>query len=127
MLTIDSLKNVRRQRLRVISLQERIAALRSRAEFTSRQLGERGTDDATRDRLAEYVAELDDLEHHLTSEMITLEHEVQSVDAELTALPENQEIILRQRYCEGKSWRKVADAVGYCEQYCRKIDARFRK
>jgi DNA-directed RNA polymerase specialized sigma24 family protein len=127
MLTIDDLKNVRRQRLRVISLQERIAALRSRAEYTARQLGECGTDDATRDRLAEYVAELDDLEHHLTSEMITLEHEVQSVDAELTALPENQEIILRLRYCEGKSWRKVAEGAGYCIDWCKQLDGKFRK
>lgn len=127
MLTIDDLKNVRRQRLRVISLQERIAALRSRAEFTSRQLGECGSDDATRDRLAEYVAELDDLEHHLTSEMITLEHDVQSVDDALTALPENQETILRLRYCEGKSWRKVAEGAKYSASHCRRIDASFRK
>ena len=127
MLTIDALKNVRRQRLRVVSLQERIAALRSRAEFTSRQLGECGSDDATRDRLAEYVAELDDLEHHLTSEMITLEHDVQSVDDALTALPENQETILRLRYCEGKSWRKVAEGAGYCVQHCKKIHKCFEK
>jgi len=127
MLTIDDLKNVRRQRLRVISLQERIAALRSRAEYTARQLGECGTDDATRDRLAEYVAELDDLEHHLTSEMITLEHEVQSVDAALTALPENQETILRLRYCEGRSWRKVAEGAGYSVSHCRNVHSYFQK
>jgi len=120
-MTLDDLKNVRRQRLRIVSLQERIDGLRSRAEYTARQLGEYGSDDATRDRLAEYVAELDDLEHHLTSEMITLEHEMQAIDDALSVLPENQEKVLRLRYCEGFSWKQVAKRTNYCEQHCRKI------
>ena len=72
MITIDDLKNVRRQKLRVESLQERIERLRSRAEYTQQQLGECGRSDPTRDRLAEYVAELDELERQLTGEIIAL-------------------------------------------------------
>ena len=70
-MTIDDLKNVRRQKLRVEALQERIERLRSRAEYTQQQLGECGRSDPTRDRLAEHVAELDGLERQLTGEMIT--------------------------------------------------------
>jgi len=121
MITIDDLKNIRRQRLRVTSLRERIDSLRARAEYTARQLGEGGQDDATRDRLAEYVAELDDLERQLTEEMITLEQGIMAVDKALTELPENQELVLRLRYCEGLTWRQVAEATHYCEQHCRKI------
>lgn len=121
MITIDDLKNIRRQRLRVTSLRERIDSLRSRAEFTQRQLGECGSDDSTRDRLAEYVADLDDLERQLTAEMITLEQGIMAVDKALTELPENQELVLRLRYCEGLTWRQVAEGARYCERHCKRL------
>ena len=120
-MTIDDLKNVRRQKLRVEDLQERIERLRSRAEYNQRQLGECGRSDPTRDRLAEYAAELDELERELTGEMIALEKQLVVVDAELAKLPENQEKVLRLRYCEGLTWRQVAEGAYYCERYCRKI------
>jgi len=126
-MTIDDLKNVRRQRLRVITLQERIDCLRSRADYTQRQLGEYGASDPMRDRLAEYVAELDELERELTGEVITLERAVMVVDHALTMLPRNQEIVLRLRYCEGLSWRRVAKHAGYGERNCYKIHARYLK
>lgn len=117
-MTIDDLKNVRRQKLRVESLQERIEQLRSRAEYTQQQLGECGRSDPMRDRLVEYVAELDELERQLTGEMILLEKQLVVVDAELAKLPENQEKVLRLRYMEGMSWRKVAARTKYCERQC---------
>ena len=117
-MTIDDLKNVRRQKLRVESLQERIERLRSRAEFTQQQLGDCGHSDPTRDRLAEYVAELDELERQLTGEMIALEKQLVIVDAELAKLPENQEKVLRLRYVERVSWKKVASQIGYSERQC---------
>ena len=118
-MTIDDLKNVRRQKLRVAALEERIERLRSRAEYNLRQLGECGwSDDPTRDRLAEYAAELDELEHELTGEMIALEKQLKLVDAELTKLPEIQEKALRLRYIEGLSWSKVAQRAKYSERQC---------
>lgn len=112
-MTIDDLKNVRRQKLRVEALQERIERLRSRAEYNQRQLCECGRSDPTRDRLAEYAAELDELERELTGEMIALEKQLVFVDVELAKLPENQEKVLRLRYVEGLSWRDIAKKVGY--------------
>ena len=120
-MTIDDLKNVRRQKLRVETLQERIERLRSRAEYNQRQLGECGRSDPTRDRLAEYAAELDELERELTGEMIELEKQLVAVDAELAKLPENQEKVLRFRYVEGLGWEMVAKKAHYCERHCRKI------
>jgi len=124
-LTIDDLKNVRRQKLRVESLQERIERLRSRAENTQQQLGECGQSDPTRDRLAEYVAELDGVERQLTGEMIALEKQLVIVDAELAKLPESQEKVLRLRYVEGMSWKKVAIKSAYCERQCRRLAQRI--
>lgn len=120
-MTIDDLKNVRRQKLRVEDLQERIERLRSRAEYNQRQLGECGRSDPTRDRLAEYAAELDELERELTGEMIALEKQLVVVDAELAKLPENQEKVLRLRYVEGMSWRRIAEKTGYCERQCKRL------
>ena len=107
MLTIDDLKNVRRQKLRVAALEERIERLRSRAEYNQRQLGECGRGDPTRDRLAEYAAELDDLERELTGEMITLEKQLTGVDAEVAKLDTSMEEIFRLIYCEGENGRKL--------------------
>ena len=121
MITIDDLKNVRRQKLRVESLQERIERLRSRAEYTQQQLGECGRSDPTRDRLAEYVAELDELERQLTGEMIALEKQLVTMDAELAKLPENQEKVLRLRYIAGLGWDKVAKKARYCERQCMRL------
>ena len=126
-MTIDDLKNVRRQKLRVESLQERIERLRSRAEYTQQQLGECGRSDPTRDRLAEYVAELDELERQLTGEMIALEKQLVFVDAELAKLPENQEKVLRLRYVEGLGWERVARKVGYSTRQCTRIQANMLK
>lgn len=117
-MTINELKNVRRQKLRVEALQYRIERLRSRAEYTQQQLGECGRSDPMRDRLAEYVAELDELERQLTGEMIAQEKQLVIVDAELAKLPENQEKVLRLRYFEGLSWKKVANQIGYSERQC---------
>jgi DNA-directed RNA polymerase specialized sigma24 family protein len=125
MITIDDLKNVRRQKLRVEALQERIERLRSRTEYTQRQLGECGRSDPTRDRLAEYVAELDELERELTSELISLEKKLLAVDAELAKMPENQEKVLRLRYVNGLSWRKVATMLNYSESHCRNINCTY--
>jgi len=120
-MTIDDLKNVRRQKLRVEALQERIERLRSRAEYTQQQLGECGRSDPTRDRLAEYVAELDELERQLTGEMIALEKQLVFVDAELARMTIAQEEIIRLRFCESKKWKEIAEQTHYCIRQCKRI------
>lgn len=126
-MTIDDLKNVRRQKLRVESLKEQIERLRSRAEYTQQQLGECGRNDPTRDRLAEYVADLDELERQLTGEMIALEKQIVVVDAELTKLPDIQEQVLRLRYLDKLSWKKVAEKTNYCERQCSRLCNKYTR
>ena len=122
MLTIDDLKNVRRQKLRVAALEERIERLRSRAEYNQRQLGECGRSDPTRDRLAEYAAELDELEHELTGEMIALEKQLAFVDAELAKLPQVQEQVLRLRYFDKGNWSQIAFKMNFSARHCMRIN-----
>ena len=117
-MTIDDRKNVRRQKLRVAGLEERIERLRERAEYNQRQLGECGRSDPTRDRMAEYAAELDELERELTGEMIALEKQLAVVDAELAKLPENQEKVLRLRYVNCYTWNEIARQTHYSVRNC---------
>jgi DNA-directed RNA polymerase specialized sigma24 family protein len=124
-MTIEDLKNVRRQKLRVAALEERIERLRSRAEYNQRQLGECGRSDPTRDRLAEYAAELDELERELTGEMIALEKQLAVVDSELAKLPDNQEKVLRLRYYEGLRWYRVAEMTHFSETHCKRLAKSF--
>lgn len=113
--------NVRRQKLRVEVLQGWTERLRSRAEYNPRQIGECWSSDPSRDRLAEYAAELDELERELTGEMITLEKQLVIVDSELAKQAEKQERILRLRYEEGLSWERVSKKSHYCDRYCRRL------
>ncbi len=118
---MNELQDARRKKIRIEALCERIARLRSCAECTSRQLTERQTHDPTRDRLAEYVAELDELERKLTAEVIALEKRLCSLDTALTKLPPHHEQILRLRYCDGLPWAEVAKRTHYCERQCKRV------
>ena len=53
--------------------------------------------------------------------MIALEKQLETVDAELAKLPENQEKVLRLRYVEGLSWVQVSKKTYYNERYCRRL------
>jgi len=119
--TMAELKDARRRKLRIEALSERIARLRACAEYTSRQMAERQSQDPTRDRLAEYVAELDELERKLTAEVIALEKRLCSLDAALSLLPSAHEQILRLRYCDGLPWAEVAKRTHYCERQCKRV------
>ena len=118
---LTELRDARRKKMRIEALGERIGRLRSCAEYTGRQLGQRQTNDPTHDRLAEYVAELDELERKLTAEVIALERRLTSLDAALGALPPNHEQILRLRYCDGLPWAEVARRTNYCERQCKRV------
>ncbi len=120
-MTYDDLKNVRRQRLHVDELKERINRLRSSAEYPLRRLGELAQNSEMRDKLAEDVAKIVDLERELALAVLEVEQHVTALDNDLAALPENQEKVLRLRYCEGLGWRKVAEKAGYCERHCRRV------
>ena len=80
-----------------------------------------------RDRLAENVAELDELERQLTGEMIALEKKLVIVDAELAKLPENQEKVFSARYVKGLSWNSVAIHTNYSISYCKALNRLFTR
>ena len=127
-MTHDDLKNIRRKRQHVNTLKERIDRLRSGAEYPLRQLGELcSISNDVRDKLAEDVAKIVDLEHELALEVLALEQDITAVDQALAQLPENQEKVLRLRYCEGLPWKLVAVEAGYCVSHCKDLNTKFAK
>lgn len=126
-MTHDDLKNVRRQKQRVDSLKERIDRLRSGAEYPLRRLGELSANSDMRDKLAEDVSKIIDLERDLALEILSFEGNAAAIERELDSLPENQAIVLRLRYCDGLPWAEVADKAGWCMSHCKRIEAGFRK
>lgn len=123
----DDLKDIRSQRQRVKSLQERIDRLRSGAEYPLRMLGEICGKGETSDKLAEDIAKIIDLERELAFEILTLESRTDDIERELMKLPENQERVLRLRYCEGLPWKRVAREAGYCMSHCKNLNTKFIK
>jgi len=116
------IQNIRTQREKVELLRERIARLRSAMETGSRQLfTERLGPQDYRDKLAEDMARLDELERMLVDEVVSLESGIRMAERALEELPEQQRVILRLRYMEGLSWRTVAKHAHYSESHCKKI------
>ena len=126
-MTHEDLKNIRRRRQHVNALKERIDRLRSGAEYPLRRLGELATNREMRDKLAEDVSKIVDLEHELALEVFALEQGITALDRAFSDLPENQEKVLRLRYCEGLPWKLVGSRAGYCIGYCKELDYNFRK
>lgn len=73
------------------------------------------------DRMMAYVARLDELESRY-ADLITEQAEARlKVELALIALPEQQERVLRLRYIEGFSWRKISRKTHYSEPHLYRI------
>jgi DNA-directed RNA polymerase specialized sigma subunit len=113
-----SLKQIRNQREKVESIKERIARLRSAMLMGNKQLTEMPGSKEVRDRLANDMVKLIELEHELFGEVISMEHNITRAKALIETLPEQQQRILRFRYIDGLSWRKVAQKANYSQDHC---------
>jgi DNA-directed RNA polymerase specialized sigma24 family protein len=126
-MTHDDLKNVLRQKQRLDSLKERIVRLRFGAEYPLRRLGEMSANSDMRDKLAEDVAKIIDLERELALQVLSYEGKAAEIERELDSLPENQATVLRLRYCDGLPWKKVSDKAGYSISHCKDLNTKFVK
>ena len=90
--------------------------------ITQRLTGMPGGGDG-HDRMMAYVAQLDELEEKYAG-LITRQTEARlKVEQALAELPEQQERVLRLRYIDGLSWRKIGRRMHYSESHLRKISA----
>jgi len=112
------IKNLRSNRSEVESLQERIMRLRSAMELGAQRLRLTPGGHDIRDRLADDMAKLDELERELIERTIQLEQDIRITELYITALPEQQRRVIRLRYVEGLSWREVAKVAHYSVDHC---------
>lgn len=127
-MTLDDLKSIQRKRWQINNRKERIEALRCAASYPARQLGELSNISSdVRDKLAENIAEIIDLERKLALDVLSIEQDVQKIDRDLEKLPENQERVVRLRYCDGLQWDAVAKKAGWCVSRCKNIHTEFLK
>jgi DNA-directed RNA polymerase specialized sigma24 family protein len=116
-----NLRTLRDRHSRIDSLKERIERLRSAMEIGSRQLKLAPAKTSLRNRLEEDMAKLDELERQLIGEIAALEQAAQAAERLLDRLPAQQQRIMRLRYVDGLSWRRVARRAHYTEKHCLKI------
>jgi DNA-directed RNA polymerase specialized sigma24 family protein len=115
------LQTLRDRHNRIDNLKERIERLRAAMELGARQLRVAPARNAVRNKLEEDMAKLDELERELIGEIAALEQEVQDAKQLLEGLPVREQLIIRLRYVEGLSWRRVARKAHYTEKHCLKI------
>ena len=75
------------------------------------------------DRMMAYVAKLDELEDKFAKLIIEQAETRLKVEQAIEDLPEQQERVLRLRFIDGLSWRKIGRRMHYSESHLRKISA----
>lgn len=73
------------------------------------------------DRMMEFVAKLDELEEKFAV-LIERQSELRlTIERALVDLPEQQERVIRLRFIDGLSWKRIARRMHYSESHLRKI------
>lgn len=123
-MTHEDLKNIRRKRQHVNTLKERIDRLRFGAEYPLRRLGELcSVSNDVRDKLAEDVAKIVDLEHELALEVLALDAAASKIEREFGAMSDVQRSVISEYYLIGaRDWTAVARKTQY--NYKRVLRAR---
>lgn len=105
----ESERQIERLRERVIRIEAELMRI------TPRLAGMPGG--ADRDKIADGVAKIVDLEQEILNRMFRLENERLRIEDEIAQLPEQQKRVISARYVEGKSWKKVAKETHYNAKY----------
>ena len=116
-----NLHNIRDLRSQIESKKERIERLRSAMEIGSRQMQLSPAKTAPRDKLADDIALIDELERELVGDVVTLEVGIQAAEGTLTALPEQQRMVVWLRDFQGLKWSEVSGKSHYSVSHCRLI------
>ena len=117
MTAIELLKRHRYRLLRLSSLRARLDVLRGAPKapaLTGMPQGKGLPGDPTASAAERILA----LEAELAAEIAAAEGEARAAEALLTVLPEQQAAVLRARYIDGMSWKRVARTLHYTQSHC---------
>ena len=73
------------------------------------------------DPMAEYAAKLDDLDRQIMDLTISIEKQILLIESIIQILPANQANVIRCRYENGYSWRRVARELHYTKGHCKNL------
>lgn len=127
-MTKEDLKKLAFLNERLRSLEWQKKQLRDAASGCTRRLTGMPAGSAVYDRLAAYAAKLDELDTLYAELLCSLGELRLRLETALAELPAQQERVLRLRYVEGLSWRRVSCRLHYSEPHLRRIhDAALRR
>ena len=106
---------------RIRSIEEQIQTLRDQIRRCTPQLTGMPGGSRQEDRMAAYVAKAEKLLNLYRELVLELAEKKLKIERELDTLPEQQARVMRFRYIEGMSWRKVARKMHLSEDHCKHI------
>lgn len=124
MITKTELNRVRHTAERVKSLEWRIQRLNDSVMQCTAQLTGMPHGGSSNDRMAEYVAQAEQLEQKYRDLVLELTREQLRIETAFDRLPEQQARIMRLRYIDytnERSWRKISRIVHLSEGHCMNI------
>ena len=124
MITKTELNRVRHTAERVRSLEWRIQRLKDQVTQCTAQLTGMPHGGSSADRMAEYVAQAEQLQERYTKLVLELTQEQLRIERAFDRLPEQQARIMRLRYIDYTneySWRKISRVVHLSEGHCANI------
>lgn len=121
--TEADLKSIRADEEEIARLKQRIADLRSNAQGLTQTISDMPRSGQSKDRMAEYAAQMEHLQKKFGEKVVALAKKRLEIDEAVELLPEQQKRVIRLRYYDRMSWRRISRVTHYTEQHCRKIKA----
>ncbi|MDL2224664.1 hypothetical protein LJC20_00425 [Eubacteriales bacterium OttesenSCG-928-M02] len=124
-MTREHLRQYRRKELEMQQLEESMARLRARMEGPALPSFSFGRKVTTHDRMEEMVLRYNELMEQYNETWDALLEERGAVEDFISGLGDTERILMRYRYIDGLSWRKIADIMGYSEDWVRQLHSRL--
>lgn len=126
-MTIADLELCNEYRKRKESIEESIIRLRSEMERVTQVLSHAPAHSGNKDKLAEQMRRLEELETARACEAANLEEHIDRCRIWLRTIPEQQALIMGYRYLDGLEWEQVAKKAHYSMGHCTKIHTAAKK
>ena len=127
MITKKDLESLRELQSRKEALENRRERLRESVRRYAAPLSDMPHAPAWKDTMAEYVSEMDHLDHEITKLIIAIEERILRVEKEIDCLPTNMQTIIRMRYEQCFGWKKIMRKTHYSERNVFKLHSRALK
>lgn len=128
MITEKDLKSLKTDEEEINRLKVRIADLREEARSLTQTMSDMPRGGRSDDKMASFAAQIDSLQRTFGEKLAALQNKRIRIDAEVDTLPEQQKRIIRLRFYDKMSWRKISRITHYSESHCRKIkDSAIRR